>query len=688
VSGVATAVRAVDIEGLTVSYRRRARALRVLTDVSLHIKTGEAYGLVGESGCGKTTVAMALMRYLPANAIVENGRISFGGEDVLRLPESKLRRWRGERMAMVYQDPGSALNPSLRVGSQIAELYRYHRGLGRKDALGAAAEMLERVRITDPARVLRRYPHELSGGQQQRVMIAMALATDPDLLVLDEPTTGLDATVEAEVLDLVEQLRDEFNASILFISHNLGIVSRICDRVGVLYAGRLIEEGPARPLFAEPRHPYTLSLLRCVPRLGMHKETARLDPIPGSLPPLGAETRGCIYADRCPIARERCLTDPPPLYSVGETRSARCHYHDEVPDIPPSPEALPVSAPTSGDVLLRIEDLVKLYRQSGQDVAAVAGVSFEVRRGEIFGLVGESGSGKTSLAKCIVGLVEASQGGMEFDSIDISKSARRRNRELRRRLQMIFQNPDTALNARHAIRRILGRSLKLLAGLTGRRQEERLHELIASVRLEPRYLDVRPAALSGGLKQRVSIARAFAGTPGMVLCDEPVSALDVSVQAAILNLLVDLQRTGVSYLFISHDLAVVRYLADRIGVMYLGWLVEVGPADAVFSPPHHPYTEALLSAIPTLDLEGPRQRIRLAGALPSPSDPPSGCRFHTRCHRYLGDVCRDQEPPWQQDGDGHQYRCHITPDELREAQSAEAPAADSGRPAQAPSRSG
>jgi peptide/nickel transport system ATP-binding protein len=679
---VATSVRAVDIEGLTVSYRRRARALRVLSDVSLHIRPGEAYGLVGESGCGKTTVAMALMRYLPPNAIVEGGRISFGGEDVLRLPESKLRRWRGERMAMVYQDPGSALNPSLRVGSQIAELYRYHRGLGRKDALGAAAEMLERVQITDPVRVLQRYPHELSGGQQQRVMIAMALATDPDLLVLDEPTTGLDATVEAEVLDLVEQLRDEFSTSILFISHNLGIVSRICERVGVLYAGRLIEEGPARRLFAEPRHPYTLALLRCVPRLGMHKETARLDPIPGSLPPLGTETPGCVYADRCPIARERCRTDPPPLYPVDETRSARCHYHQEVPDIPPSSEARRVPpAPRTGEALLRVEDLVKHYRQSGQDVTAVAGVSFEVRRGEIFGLVGESGSGKTSIAKCIVGLVEASQGEMGFDSVDISKSARRRSRELRRKLQMIFQNPDTALNARHTIRRILGRSLKLLAGLTGRRQEGRLHELISSVRLEPLHLDVRPAALSGGLKQRVSIARSFAGTPAMVLCDEPVSALDVSVQAAILNLLVDLQRTGVSYLFISHDLAVVRYLADRIGVMYLGWLVDVGPADAVFSPPHHPYTEALLSAIPTLDLEGRRPRIKLVGGLPSPSDPPSGCRFHTRCHRYLGDVCRDHEPPWQQDADGHQYRCHIPPEELREAQSADARGGVPGWPA-------
>ena len=675
---VATSVRSVDIVGLTISYRRRARTLRVVTDVSLHIKPGEAYGLVGESGCGKTTVAMALMRYLPDNAIVESGSITFGSEDVLRLPEQKLHRWRGERMAMVYQDPGSALNPSLRIGHQIAEIYRYHRGLGKDEALEASAAMLERVRITDPTRVLRRYPHELSGGQQQRVMIAMALATDPDLLVLDEPTTGLDATVEAEVLDLVVQLRDEFNTSILFISHNLGIVARICERVGVLYAGRLIEESPARRLFSEPRHPYTLALLRCVPRLGMHKNTGRLDPIPGSLPALGADIPGCVYADRCPIARDRCRTDPPPLYPVGSERSARCHYHAEVPQIPPSQEARRVpAAPASGEVLLRIEDLVKVYRQSGHDVAAVAGVSMDVRRGEIFGLVGESGSGKTSLAKCIVGLVDTSEGGMEFDQVDISKTKHRRNRELRRKLQMIFQNPDTALNARHAIRRILGRALKLLAGLTGRRQEERMNELIGAVRLEPRYLDVRPAALSGGLKQRVSIASSFAGTPAMVLCDEPVSALDVSVQAAILNLLVDLQQTGVSYLFISHDLAVVRYVADRIGVMYLGWLVDVGTADAVFSPPHHPYTEALLSAIPTIDLDESRPRIELAGALPSPSDPPSGCRFHTRCHRYLGDICKDQEPPWQRDGE-HQYRCHIPPEELRAAQLAEARATADG----------
>ncbi len=668
----ANGVAAVGIEELTISYLRRGRPLRVVEDLTLSIRPGEAYGLVGESGCGKSTVAMALMRYLPSNAVVDSGRITFAGEDLLRADEATLRRWRGGRMAMVYQDPASALNPSMRVGAQIAEVYRQHRGMDKTAALEAASEILGKVRITDPGKVLRRYPHELSGGQQQRVMIAMALSTDPELLVLDEPTTGLDATVEAEVLDLVEQLRSDFDASILFISHNLAIVGRVCERVGVLYAGRLIEEGPSDELLRHPRHPYTLGLLRCVPRRGMRKDALRLDPIPGSLPPLGANLPGCVYAPRCPIARERCHVEPPPPYDTGNGRISRCHYHDEVPAIPPGErQATPPSPPSDGAVLLRVEDLVKTYESSRSSVQAVAGVSFEVRRGEVFGLVGESGSGKTSLARCLSGLVDASAGDVTLEGFKLSAAEHRRNAELRRKVQMIFQNPDTSLNPRHSVRRILGRALRLLAGIKGRReQESRMLDLASSVRLEPRHLQVRPSALSGGLKQRVAIARAFAGEPALVLCDEPVSALDVSVQAAILNLLLDVQTDrGISYLFISHDLNIVRYLADSIGVMYLGQLVDVGPAEAVFEPPHHPYTEALVSAMTTLeDLDNPRPHVKLGGAMPSPSDPPSGCRFHTRCPRFLGDVCREEAPPWQRDGERHQYRCHIPPGELRELQ--------------------
>jgi peptide/nickel transport system ATP-binding protein len=670
--------QAVGIEGLTVAYRRRGRLLRVLDDVSFSIGSGEAYGLVGESGCGKTTVAMSLMRYLPENAVVESGRIMFGDEDVLAASPSTLRTWRGDRMAMVYQDPASALNPSIRVGEQIAEVYRFHKGMSRSEALAAAVEMLSTVQISAPDRVARRYPHELSGGQQQRIMFAMALATDPDLLVLDEPTTGLDATVEAEVLDLVEQLRAQFDASILFVSHNLGIVARMCERVGVLYAGRLIEEGPAKDLFRAPRHPYTLALLRCMPRMGMRKDVDRLDPIPGSLPPIGVEIAGCVYADRCPIARDRCRAEPPPIEPVGPGHGSRCFFHEEVPGIPAlaRPPDDEVPAATADGVLLKLDELVKAYGSGGNQVTAVAGVDLEVGRGEVLGLVGESGSGKTSLAKCIVGLLDPSAGAIEFDSADVTSG--RRGREARRRLQMVFQNPDNALNPSHSVRAILRRSLELLAGVRGKdRQDEQMNDLARSVRLEPRHLDVRPAALSGGLKQRVAIARSFAGTPSLILCDEPTSALDVSVQAAILNLLVDLQRReGVSYIFISHDLAVVRYVADRIAVMYLGQLVDVGPADAVFQAPHHPYTEALLSAIPTLDPDA-KTRMKLHGTLPSPSDPPSGCRFHTRCPRFLGDVCANVEPPWQSTPDGERYRCHIEPGELARLQAdPEAPQAE------------
>jgi peptide/nickel transport system ATP-binding protein len=667
---VAEATAAVSIDGLTVSYRRRGRLLRVLSDVTFTIRPGEAYGLVGESGCGKTTAAMALMRYLPPNAVIESGSISFAGEDLLAADDETLRKWRGSRIAMVYQDPGTALNPSIRVGDQVAEVYRFHRGMGKAEALSASADMLGTVQISDPSRVLRRYPHELSGGQQQRIMFAMALATDPELLVLDEPTTGLDATVEAEVLDLVEHLRDQFNAAILFVSHNLGIVARVCERVGVLYAGRLIEQGQARELFNDPRHPYSLALLRCAPRLGMSKQTDRLDPIPGSLPPLGAEVQGCVYAERCPIARDRCRAEDPVVAPVaGAGHASRCFFPDEVPAIPRRESATAESSDDQRDMLLNVEHLVKAYKFAGTEVIAVAGVDLELREGEVLGLVGESGSGKSSLAKVIVGLLEPTDGTMSFEGESIQSLAQRRSQRARRGLQMVFQNPDSALNPRHSVRGILRRSLRLLAGVTGKNEQEHdLVELAQSVRLEPRHLDVRPSSLSGGLKQRVAIARSFAGKPALVLCDEPTSALDVSVQAAILNLLVDLQRNeGVSYIFISHDLAVVRYVSDRIGVMYLGQLVEVGPSEAVFEPPHHPYTEALLSAIPTLDLDH-RPRIRLTGTVPSPVDPPSGCRFHTRCPRFLGNVCVEQEPPWQQSGEGHSYRCHIAPADLAPAQ--------------------
>jgi peptide/nickel transport system ATP-binding protein len=646
------------VEALTVAYQRRGESLPVLSDVDFEIRAGEAYGLVGESGCGKTTAALAIMRYLPANGRVAAGSISIDGQDLYALDEKSLRHWRGRKMAMVYQEPGSALNPSLRVGEQIAEIFRFHYGASRSERLERAREMLDRVALADPGRVLRRYPHQLSGGQQQRVVIAMALATNPRLLLLDEPTTGLDATVEAEVLDLIADLRTGFDAAILFISHNLGLIARMCERVGVLYAGRIVETGPAQEMFRDPRHPYTMGLVRCVPRFGARKDVAPLVPIPGALPRLGASLPGCLYEPRCVLARERCREAEPALFPISARRGSRCYYHDETPRMPASvPPPAAVSAPaSSGEPLLDVRGLAKAF----DDAVACDDVSFEIKAGETFGVVGESGSGKTTLARCIAGLTGRDEGEIVFAGAPLPATVRARDRSVMRRLQMVFQHPESTLNPRHTTRYTLGRAITKLRGT------RTVEDLAREVLLEPKHLQLRAPELSGGLRQRVAIGRAFAGTPALVLCDEPVSALDVSVQAGILNLLVGLQAVeGVSFLFISHDLAVVHYLADRIGVMYLGQLMEIGPAEKVFRPPQHPYTEALLSAIPTLDLDQAHERIRLRGAPPSLTEPPSGCRFHTRCPRKVGEICEREAPPLRDLGDGHLIRCHIPPDELR-----------------------
>ncbi|HYM92017.1 MAG TPA: ABC transporter ATP-binding protein [bacterium] len=661
---------ALEVLGLTVSYRRAGEWATAVSSVSLAIGAGEAYGLVGESGCGKTTLALALMRYLPRNGRIDAGAIRVDGHDLARMAERDLRRWRGTRLAMVYQDPASALNPALRIGDQIAEVYRFHRGETPRGALRSAHEALVRVRMPDPGAVLHRYPHQLSGGQQQRVVIAMALAGNPRLLILDEPTTGLDVTIEAEVLELITALRQEIDAAILLISHNLGLVARMCDRIGVMYAGQVVEEGRAREVLTTPRHPYTMGLLRCLPRFGATKQEILLEPIPGGLPFLGDRIPGCAFHPRCVLARDRCRTEAPELQGVEPGRRSRCHFWAEVETMPRVTPAAPLrSSPVSHERLLTITGLRKTYRGRGQSTVAVHDVSLEVMKGETFGLVGESGSGKTTLARCLVGLTEPDGGELTFAGRQAPWRGRDRGRATLQAMQMVFQNPDTTLNPSWTVRGILGRAVRVFLGLHGRAQARRVAELASRVRLEPRHLDLRAGQLSGGLRQRAAIARALAGKPALAVCDEPVSALDVSVQAAILGLLLELQAAeGVSYVLISHDLAVVRYLADRIGVMYLAQLVEVGEAAAVFGGPQHPYTEALLSAVPALDLETTVPRLRLGGPIPSLSHPPAGCRFHTRCPRKLGAICEEQEPPWQDAGAGHLIRCHIPPDELRKLQ--------------------
>jgi peptide/nickel transport system ATP-binding protein len=672
-TAAAETTAALELRDLDVVYRVRGHDRQVLRGISLRVERGESVGLVGESGCGKSTAAMAIVRYLPRNGRVRSGSVLVDGRDVWGLSGRELRALRSGSVSMVYQNPGAALNPSIRIGSQVAEVFTV-RGLSRADARERAIGMLRKVQIADPDSVMGRYPHQLSGGMQQRVVIAMALATDPSLLILDEPTTGLDATVEAEVLDLVRGLRSELGTSILFISHNLGVIASMCDRVGVLYAGELVEEGPAQQVLHDPRHPYSVGLLRCIPRAGARKDEGRLDTIPGFLPQLGAEIPGCVFSDRCALVKDICITDKPPLYDLGGRRS-RCHFHEQAQD-------LPRETSTTLDIVrkldrtqtpvLRVDSLAKTFRQGGHDVHALADVSASLWAGETLGLVGESGSGKTTFARTLLGIVEPTAGHVDLDGRQLPGPLSKRSRDDVRAMQIVFQNPDSALNRRHSIRKLLGRTLKKLSGITGKEAEARMLELTQAVRLADRYLSVRPTQLSGGQKQRVAIARAFAGSPRVVVCDEPTSALDVSVQAAILNLLGELQaRENVSYVFISHDLGVVRYLSDRIAVLYLGRLMELGPAEVVFGEPHHPYTEALLSAVATIDGEG--QRIRLEGEIPSAANPPSGCVFHTRCPRYLGAICDDAEPPLVEVERDHSLRCHIPLEQLRQLQAAGPP---------------
>jgi peptide/nickel transport system ATP-binding protein len=584
-----------------------------------------------------------------------------------------LRQMRARQVSMVYQEPGRALNPSLRIGRQVAEVYEIG-GDDRATAMDRAEAMLATVRISDPGQVMRRYPHQLSGGMLQRVVIAMALAAQPSLLILDEPTTALDATVEAEVLELVSALRVEFETSILFISHNLAVIAEMCDRVGVLYAGELVEEASAAEVFETPRHPYTVGLLRCIPGAGKRKGAGRLDTIPGFLPPPGSRPAGCIFAPRCGLAEDLCHDEIPPPYPVGEGRSSRCHFHERAGDLPHVVEASGVIAENGkGPTIVSMRDVSKTYggTRDGQ-VRALSGVNLEVSAGETVGIVGESGSGKTTLARVLLGLTTPDAGGqVELRGHAVAPSLRGRSVADLRALQVVFQNPDSALNRRHTVRRLISRPLAKLAGLSGLPLRQRLAQLVYAVRMEERHLPMRPAQLSGGLKQRVAIARAFAGLPRVVVCDEPTSALDVSVQAAILNVLADLQADEhVTYLFISHDLGVVRYLSDRIAVLYLGKLMEVGPAEKVFTGPHHPYTEALLQAVPSIDGANGK-RIRLEGEVPSAAEPPPGCVFHTRCPRRLASgICENTEPPLSEVEPGHFISCHIPIGELAQLQRA------------------
>ncbi len=654
---------ALSIEDLQLAYIVRDVPRAVLRGVTFEVKAGEAYGLVGESGCGKSTTAYAALRYLPANGRILGGTVTASGMELTQISASELRAFRANHASMVYQDPVQAVNPVLKIGPQVAESFRVL-GQSKAEAEKSALEALRRVRIAAPESVMDRYPHQLSGGMLQRVVIAMALAGDPQLLVLDEPTTGLDATVEAEVLDLVRDLRSETNAAILLIAHNLGVIRTMCDRVGVMYAGRIVEEGTVDQVFDNPSHPYTVGLLNSIPRHGIRKTDRELFAIPGNLPQIGDSLPTCVYVDRCPIATELCRTEVPPEVERGDGHWTRCHHPDRIDEVP-EPEEIRSEHDVGTEEVIGIHGLSKTFRQRGSEVPALVSVDLGFAEGETLGLVGESGSGQSTLAKTMLGVYEPDQGGtITLRGRPMAATATSRVEESIRALQMVFQNPDSALNRAWTVRRILSRAVTKLTGLRGEAADEKAREVAAAMRLSPRHLDMRPRQLSGGLKQRVAIARAFAGNPDVVVCDEPTSALDVSVQAAILNLLAKLQRDErTSYLFISHDIGVVRYLADRIAVMYVGRIMELGTTQQIFDGPVHPYTEALLSAVPSVDGVA-HDRIPLEGDIPSPADPPSGCVFHTRCKYFIAGTCDTELPPEVEIESGHTVLCHLPIEQL------------------------
>jgi peptide/nickel transport system ATP-binding protein len=675
------------VEGLTVAYQQGGRWLEALSDVSLVVGAGEIYGLVGESGSGKTTLALAIMRFLSPDGAVLRGRIELAGRDLLALEEAELQKIWGRQIALVPQNPQSALNPSIRVGEQLAEVLRYQLGFGQAAARRRARELFEMVHLADPDRVASSYPHEISGGMQQRVLIAMALSTEPELLILDEPTTNLDVTTQAVILDLVNELIRSRSTAVLYVTHNLGVVRQMCNRVAVLYAGEIVEDAAVEELFRQPLHPYTQGLLDSQPRLGERKERVSLRAIQGQIPSLDARPEGCVFRARCPLVAEIC-EERPPFYPAGEGHHSRCHFWEEIErgelsTHQPVPELHP-SGSRAGFLTLPLLDLDQVevhfpVRRSLEDllhgspprrVLAVDKISLEIPEGATLGLVGESGSGKTTLARAITGLIRATGGSILLSGQPLPAELAQRNIQILRRLQMVFQNPVDALNPYLTLGESLSRPLITLLGKSRKEAGRAVPGLLAAVRLPENYAWRLPGQLSGGELQRAAIARAFASAPDLLLCDEPVSSLDVSVQASILNLLNELQaESGSTLLFVSHNLAVVGYLSDIIAVIYLGNLMEVSPAGGLFERPYHPYTEALLFADPLVDTPGDQKRIRLEGEIPSPVDVPSGCPFHTRCPRFLGDICVTETPPWREVAEtGKRYFCHIPEEDLRAVQ--------------------
>ncbi len=667
----------LEIDQLSISFFTRLREIPAVMDFSCVVQPGEAMGLVGESGCGKSTVALGVMQDLGVNGRIVGGSIKFKGRELNEMTDEELRDLRGSEIAMIYQEPMASLNPAMKIGRQLMEVPMIHEGIGRAEARARALEVVTDVKLPDPERMLDSYPHQLSGGQQQRIVIAMALMSKPSLLILDEPTTALDVTVEAAVVELVRDLGKKYGTSMLFISHNLGLVLETCDRICVMYSGEAVETGSIEDVFDEMRHPYTQALFRSIPLPGADKNARPLVAIPGNFPLPHERPQGCNFGPRCDYFQEG-LCDAHEIamrrIAGNDRHASRCLRIEEIDWDAPPVAAAQSAKPEPGKVILKIDDLKKYYEVAANAlfgggnkkvVKANETLTFEARESETLAIVGESGCGKSTFAKVLMGLETATGGtilidGREIQDIPIEKRGTKTISDV----QMVFQNPFDTLNPSMTVGRQIMRALEIFKiGRTEAERREKMLTLLDLVKLPRAFAGRMPRQLSGGQKQRVGIARAFAGGARIVVADEPVSALDVSVQAAVTDLLMEIQREEkTTLLFISHDLSIVRYLSDRVMVMYLGHVVEMGTTDQVFSPPYHPYTEALLSAVPIADTSVQKEHIVLEGDVPSAMDPPPGCPFQTRCRwksKVPGGLCDREVPPMRKMEGGLEIKCHL-----------------------------
>jgi len=646
------------VAGLVTEIGHDADTLRVVDGVSFHVAAGETYALLGESGCGKSMTALSLMRLLPDGGRIVAGAVQLDGQDVLALPERDMRRVRGGGMAMIFQEPMLALNPVVKVGHQIVEALVLHQGLSGQAAREAARGLLDSVGVPDALRRLDSYPFELSGGLRQRAMIAMALAGQPKILIADEPTTALDVTIQAQVLDVLRSLRSEKRMGMLLITHDLGVVAENADRVGVMYAGELLEEGTRAAFFAAPQHPYSRMLFEALPRPG---DGARLTTIPGQVPKLDGRMRGCRFAPRCPFAIARCRDESPDWQAIND-QLVRCHLAGVLPLRSARAVATPMHSTQVAQALLQVDGLKVHFpirrgfiQRTVGHVRAVDDVTLAIQPGRTLALVGESGCGKTTVGKALLRLIEPTAGSIVLAGETVTA---RNASTLRRQAQMVFQDPFSSLNPRMRVADILLEGMDALGVGAANQRRDAVALLLRQVGLPDDAGGRYPHAFSGGQRQRIAIARALAVSPRLVICDEPTSALDVSVQAQILNLLKDLQDSlGLAYLFITHNLAVVDYLAHEVAVMYLGRIVEQGPAAQVLRAPRHPYAQALVSAVPRIEPPAGQRIVRLSGDQPSPLNPPSGCHFHPRCP-HASEICRQIYPDQTAVGSGHWARCH------------------------------